>query len=226
MDIPGVGWRVEFGQNLDGQPIFDEALDRSGPLPAGINDTRHLAQAGQHRSVPDRLVVGGRRDVDAVRALARAGDAAHRPRRLQRQQPAGGVRLLPAGGQGRRGAVQDRHRAGGGLPDAVRRHRDEPGGVEDGRAGRLLAAVGLLDPVLRRARPALPPGQLRVVPAQARLEDAGRRQRRRVRRVQGPGQRPVQRRQRRPRDPDRRHRRPVAHDGLGLRLPGRDRGGA
>ncbi len=37
MDIPGLGWRVEFGQNLDGQPIFDESLDRSGPLPANIN---------------------------------------------------------------------------------------------------------------------------------------------------------------------------------------------
>ena len=50
MDIPGVGWRVEFGQNLQGQPIFDEALDRSGPLPAGINDSGiwlKLASTGQ-----------------------------------------------------------------------------------------------------------------------------------------------------------------------------------
>jgi cytochrome c len=39
MDIPGQGWRVEFGQNVDGQPSFDETLDRSGALPAAINDT-------------------------------------------------------------------------------------------------------------------------------------------------------------------------------------------
>ena len=39
IDIPNQGWRVEFGQNLDGQPVFDEALDRSGALPAGINES-------------------------------------------------------------------------------------------------------------------------------------------------------------------------------------------
>jgi hypothetical protein len=37
IDVPNLGWRAEFGQNLDGQAVFDEVLDRSGPLPAGIN---------------------------------------------------------------------------------------------------------------------------------------------------------------------------------------------
>jgi PKD repeat protein len=39
IDVPNQGWRVEFGQNLDGQPVFDEALDRTGALPAGINES-------------------------------------------------------------------------------------------------------------------------------------------------------------------------------------------
>ncbi|MET0684066.1 MAG: PKD domain-containing protein [Solirubrobacteraceae bacterium] len=37
MDIPNVGWRVEFGQNIGGGAVFDEALDRSGALPANVN---------------------------------------------------------------------------------------------------------------------------------------------------------------------------------------------
>jgi glucose/arabinose dehydrogenase/PKD repeat protein len=39
IDVPNVGWRVEFGQTLDGQPIFSETLDRSNALPAGISDS-------------------------------------------------------------------------------------------------------------------------------------------------------------------------------------------
>ena len=37
IDVPNVGWRAEFGQNVGGNALFDEALDRSGALPAGIN---------------------------------------------------------------------------------------------------------------------------------------------------------------------------------------------
>ena len=39
LDIPGQGWRVEFGQTVDGSAVFEEALDRSGALPAGVNET-------------------------------------------------------------------------------------------------------------------------------------------------------------------------------------------
>jgi glucose/arabinose dehydrogenase/PKD repeat protein len=39
IDIPGLGWRAEFGQNVDGNAVFDPDLDRSGALPAGISDT-------------------------------------------------------------------------------------------------------------------------------------------------------------------------------------------
>ena len=55
-----------------------------------------------------------------------------------------------------RGAVQDRRDARDRLQDAVRRHAGQPRPLEDGRPRRLLAAGRLLDPVLRRARAALP----------------------------------------------------------------------
>ena len=226
MDIPGLGWRAEFGQNLDGAPIFDEALDRSGPLPASINETGiwlRLQSTG--------AFLLGAWSADGVnwtpfgRSRSQTTPA-HRPGRLQRQRAGGGVRLLPARAEGRAAAVPVRRDARGRLPDAVRRHADEPEHLADGGPRRLRAAAGLLDPELRRPRPPLSPGQLRVLLAQARLEDGRRRQRRRVRRLQGPGHRSVQRRQQRPRDPDRRHRRSDAHDRRDLQLPGRGGGRA
>ncbi|SDU61467.1 ThuA domain-containing protein [Jiangella alkaliphila] len=42
INIPGQGWRFEFGLNQGGQAVFDAALDRSGPLPAGINENAHV----------------------------------------------------------------------------------------------------------------------------------------------------------------------------------------
>jgi PKD repeat protein len=42
IDIPNQGWRVEFGQTIDAQPVFDEALDRSGALPANASDGIYL----------------------------------------------------------------------------------------------------------------------------------------------------------------------------------------
>ncbi|HYI20395.1 MAG TPA: PKD domain-containing protein, partial [Solirubrobacteraceae bacterium] len=39
IDVVGVGWRVELGQNVGGAAVFEEALDRSGALPANINET-------------------------------------------------------------------------------------------------------------------------------------------------------------------------------------------
>jgi len=38
IDIPDVGWRAELGQTVGGSAVFDPAVDRSGELPAGIND--------------------------------------------------------------------------------------------------------------------------------------------------------------------------------------------
>ncbi len=38
INIPGTGWRMELGQNIDGTAVFDPALDRSGALPASIAD--------------------------------------------------------------------------------------------------------------------------------------------------------------------------------------------
>jgi len=38
INIPGQGWRMEFGQNIDGVAVFDESLDRSGPLPGSVTD--------------------------------------------------------------------------------------------------------------------------------------------------------------------------------------------
>ena len=77
MDIPGLGWRVEFGQNLDGQPIFDEALDRSGPLPG--DDQRQpgsgckLASTGQFLI---GVVVGRRRQTWTPFGRSRCADHA------------------------------------------------------------------------------------------------------------------------------------------------------
>ena len=38
INIPGEGWRMEFGQNINGTAVFDPALDRSGALPASAAD--------------------------------------------------------------------------------------------------------------------------------------------------------------------------------------------
>ncbi|MEO2105136.1 MAG: family 16 glycoside hydrolase, partial [Actinomycetota bacterium] len=38
MDVPDLGWIVEFGQTLDGQAVFDAGVDRSAVLPAGIHE--------------------------------------------------------------------------------------------------------------------------------------------------------------------------------------------
>ncbi|WP_420810689.1 ThuA domain-containing protein, partial [Jiangella asiatica] len=42
INIPGLGWRFEFGQTTGGQAVFDPALDRSGELPAGITENAHV----------------------------------------------------------------------------------------------------------------------------------------------------------------------------------------
>ena len=77
--------------------------------------------------------------------------------------------------------------------------------VHRGRAGAALAHDADRPPLL----------------AQARLEDGGRRQLGRVRRLPRPGHRSVGRGRPRLRDPDRRHGRPGQHDRRGLQLPGR-----
>lgn len=38
INVPGEGWRMEFGQNINGTAVFDPSLDRSGVLPASIAD--------------------------------------------------------------------------------------------------------------------------------------------------------------------------------------------
>ncbi|MDD9207254.1 DUF1080 domain-containing protein, partial [Georgenia sp. 10Sc9-8] len=38
IDIPNVGWRAEFARTVDGSPVFEDALDRSGELPENINE--------------------------------------------------------------------------------------------------------------------------------------------------------------------------------------------
>ena len=227
MDIPGLGWRVEFGQNLDGQPIFDESLDRSGPLPARINETGIWLRLASTGAFLIGVVVGRRR-----RPGRRSGAHARRRRSASASPPttATARRRRSTSSGSRPKDVQEPCQTGA-TPEAGYRMLFDGTAtslahVADGRPRRLRAAAGLLDPVLRRPRPALSPGQLRVLLAQARLEDGRRRQRRRVRRLQEPRHRSVQRRQRRPRDPDRRHRRPVAHDRRGLQLPGRGGGRA
>ena len=72
MDIPGLGWRAEFGQNLGGQPIFDEALDRSRPA-AGDDQRRRASGCGSR--APARSLIGvvvGRRRRPGRRSGARA----------------------------------------------------------------------------------------------------------------------------------------------------------
>ncbi|WP_020384954.1 ThuA domain-containing protein [Kribbella catacumbae] len=38
INIPNQGWRMEFGQTINGTAVFDARLDRSGALPASVTD--------------------------------------------------------------------------------------------------------------------------------------------------------------------------------------------
>ncbi|MEE6273327.1 family 16 glycoside hydrolase, partial [Georgenia sp. MJ206] len=38
IDIPDLGWRAEFARTVNGSAVFEAGQDRSGALPAGIND--------------------------------------------------------------------------------------------------------------------------------------------------------------------------------------------
>nr|WP_216853655.1 ThuA domain-containing protein [Phytoactinopolyspora halotolerans] len=42
INIPDLGWRFEFGQNVDGEAVFDPEVDRSGELPEGITDEAYV----------------------------------------------------------------------------------------------------------------------------------------------------------------------------------------
>ena len=42
INLPDVGWRFEFGQDVDGTAVFDPELDRSGELPEGITENAHV----------------------------------------------------------------------------------------------------------------------------------------------------------------------------------------
>jgi len=42
INIPGLGWRYEFAQQVNGEPVFTDVLDRSGALPADWPTTSYV----------------------------------------------------------------------------------------------------------------------------------------------------------------------------------------
>ena len=107
------------------------------------------------------------------------------------------------------------------LQDALRRDQREPPELEDGGA-RLLRARRVHDQVRRRPRALLVrPGVRGAVLAQARVDDARRRQLGRVRRVPEPRHRPLDRGEPGRGDPDRRDRRSGLDDRRHLQRAGR-----
>ena len=190
MDIPNVGWRVEFGQNIGGGAVFDEALDRSGALPANVNvDGLWL------KVVNDGSFLTGHWSADGTtwNRLGRARSVASLP------SPSVGLAAYNGNGQAAtfdffhidesdvEPACQEPATPEAGyrmLYDGTRR---EPGRVAHVGPRRLLAPARLLDPLVRRTRPAVASGAAARLQPQARLEDGRGRQRGRLRRVPGPG---------------------------------------
>ena len=178
--------------------VFDEALDRSGALPAERQRDGPLAQARQRRLVPDRLLVGGRHDVEPARPrragwrACRARASASRPTTATaRRRRSTSSRIDESDVEPACQPARDaRTRATGCSSTAPR--RAWPSGGCPGPGGFALqpdcsilsfGGLGLL----------WHPDALRGLQPEARLEDGRRRQRGRLRRLPGSGQRPVQR---------------------------------
>ena len=164
---------------------------QNGPDAARRRAERHHApddRVGRPATWP--LLARRRRDVDRDRRGLPAGRAVgawHRPVRVQRHRCRGRlVRVLPrrrAARPAAPAAVRGAVHPGARLHDAVRRHGLLARGL-DLRRRRELRARGLRHQVRRCLRPAVHGGGLRgAVLAQARVDDARRRQLRGLRRV-------------------------------------------